>query len=56
MAARISDDCVACGACAAECPNDCIYYGDERYEINRESCVDCGRCTEVCPSEAITLE
>ncbi len=48
----ITDACIACGACAAECPVDCISEGDI-YEINPEVCIDCGNCEEVCPVQAI---
>ena len=29
MAYKITDDCVACGSCADECPNDAITAGDD---------------------------
>ena len=31
MAYKISDDCIACGACADECPVSCIKEGDGKY-------------------------
>ena len=35
MAYRIQcDKCISCGACAANCPVECIAQGEERYEIN----------------------
>lgn len=48
----INDDCIACGACQAECPVDCIAEGDI-FIIDEEVCTDCGACEEVCPTEAI---
>ena len=42
MAYKITDDCVACGSCADECPNDAIISGDDKYEINADECLDCG--------------
>jgi len=48
----ITDECVACGTCAEECPADAIQEG-EPYVINEEKCTDCGSCFEVCPVEAI---
>ena len=49
MAYKISDDCISCGACAAECPVSAISEGDGKYEINAELCVECGACAETCP-------
>jgi len=48
----ISEECVACGTCAEECPVEAIQEG-EPYVINEEKCTDCGSCSEVCPVEAI---
>ncbi|HOC92846.1 MAG TPA: 4Fe-4S binding protein [bacterium] len=53
MAHKITDDCVACGACMAECPVEAISEGDEIYKIDPETCTDCGSCVEVCPNDAI---
>jgi NAD-dependent dihydropyrimidine dehydrogenase PreA subunit len=49
----ISDECIACGSCAAECPVDCISEGDI-YVIDEDACTDCGACEEVCPVNAIS--
>ena len=49
MAYKISDACVACGACAEGCPVEAISEGDGKYEINPEMCVSCGACAEACP-------
>lgn len=51
MAYKISDDCIACGACVDECPVDCISEGDI-YVINGDACIDCGACASVCPTDA----
>jgi len=53
MAHVISDDCVACGACQAECPVDAISEGSDKYQIDASKCTDCGSCVEVCPNDAI---
>ena len=37
MAYKISDDCISCGACAAECPVEAISEGDGKYETTRNS-------------------
>jgi ferredoxin len=49
----ITDDCVACGACEAECPVEAISEGDDKYLIKADICTDCGSCVEVCPNDAI---
>jgi len=54
MAHKITEDCISCGACEAECPVEAISAGDDKYEIDPEKCTDCGACMDVCPTEAIT--
>ncbi|MBQ2118548.1 MAG: 4Fe-4S binding protein [Clostridia bacterium] len=49
MAYKISDDCIACGSCAAECPVNAISEGDGKYVIDADECIDCGTCAGVCP-------
>ena len=48
----ITDQCIACGTCAANCPVECIKEGDV-YVIDADQCIDCGVCQENCPVEAI---
>ena len=52
MAYKITDECIACGACAGECPVSAIKEGDCKYEINPDECIECGACAEVCPVSA----
>ncbi|MBM6917357.1 MULTISPECIES: DUF362 domain-containing protein [Intestinimonas] len=56
MAYKISDACVSCGACAAQCPVSAISEGDSHYEINADTCVSCGACASTCPVGAISEE
>jgi ferredoxin len=52
MAHKINDECIACGACQAECPVDAISEG-EIYSIDPDTCIDCGACVSACPVGAI---
>ena len=49
MAYHISDDCISCGACEAECPVGAISAGDGKFEINADLCTECGSCADACP-------
>ena len=49
MAYHISDDCISCGACEAECPVGAISEGDGKFEINEDLCTECGSCADACP-------
>ena len=48
MAYKISDECIACGACAGECPVGAISEGDKN-TIDADACISCGACAGVCP-------
>lgn len=56
MAYKITDKCISCGACAAQCPVQCISQGDSKYEIDASVCIACGTCAGVCPVEAPEAE
>ena len=49
MAYKISNECIACGACAGACPVGAISEGDGKYEIDPEKCIECGACADTCP-------
>jgi len=58
MAYYITDDCISCGACEPECPNEAIREGDPIFIINPDLCSECvgayktSRCAGVCPVDA----
>lgn len=53
MAYKISDECIACGACAGTCPVGAISEGDGKFVIDEDTCISCGACAAGCPVEAI---
>ena len=57
MAYKIDTDlCIGCGACAADCPVECISEQDGKYVIDADKCLDCGACAGSCPVEAPKAE
>lgn len=57
MAYKITDECISCGACEAECQNQAISEGGTIYVIDSDKCTECvgnfesPKCKEVCPVE-----
>jgi ferredoxin len=55
MAYKITEECINCGACEPECPNEAISAGDDIYVIEPEKCTECvghhdaSQCAAVCP-------
>ncbi len=45
-----TDECIACGACEAECPEGAISEVNGAYMIDPAKCSECGTCADVCPS------
>jgi len=58
MAYKITEECINCGACEPECPNQAISAGDTVYVIDPAKCTECvgafdeSQCAEVCPVDA----
>lgn len=58
MSYLIADSCLACGACAAACPNNAIIDKSSIFIINASKCTECvgayesPKCAEVCPIAA----
>ena len=58
MAYKITEECINCGACEPECPNQAISAGDEIYIIDNAKCTECvghfdeSQCAAVCPVDA----
>jgi ferredoxin len=58
MALKITEECISCGACEPECPNEAISEGEEIYVIDPKKCTECvgshesSRCVEVCPVDS----
>jgi len=60
MTMKITEDCIACGACVPECPTESITEGDGiTYVISQVTCVECEghydspKCVTVCPVDCI---
>ncbi|MBO5312877.1 MAG: 4Fe-4S binding protein [Clostridia bacterium] len=55
MAYKITDACIACGTCQANCPVDAITDGDI-FVIDADKCISCAACAGGCPVDAIVAE
>ena len=55
MAMKITAECINCGGCEPECPNNAISQGDGIYVVDQQHCTECvgahdaPKCIEVCP-------
>jgi len=62
VAVVITDECIMCGACEPECPNDAISEGDPKYVVDPDACTEClgfyadQQCINVCPVDCIVLD
>ena len=59
MALLINSDCINCGYCEPECPNEAITAGEEICIIDPAKCTECvghydkSQCIAVCPMDCI---
>ena len=62
MSLLINEECVNCGVCEPECPNDAIKEGEDLYVIDWNKCTECvgffndPQCVEVCPVDCIVKD
>jgi ferredoxin len=62
VAYMITDECISCGVCETECPNQAISLGDAHQIIDADRCTECvgfhdePQCVAVCPNSAIVLD
>ena len=55
MSTLITEECINCGVCEPECPNDAISEGEETFQIDPQLCTECvgfhdeEQCAAVCP-------
>lgn len=62
MALLINDECVNCGVCEPECPNEAITEGEDIYIIDPDKCTECighydePQCVDVCPVDCIPAD
>ena len=55
MSTMITVDCINCGACEPECPNQAISQGEDIFVIDPQLCTECvgfneqEACAAVCP-------
>jgi len=62
MAYKITDECITCGACEPDCPNQAISEGDTIYVIAADRCTECvgshetSRCADLCPVDSCVTD
>lgn len=62
MSTIITEECINCGACEPECPNNAISQGDEIFKIDAALCSECvgfhdeEACAAVCPVDCCVAD
>lgn len=51
---QMPNNCIKCGYCIANCPQDAIFFDDEnKIAIDRKRCARCMACVKVCTANAL---
>jgi ferredoxin len=59
---KIGENCISCGACESECPNNAISEGPDTFVIDPAKCTECvgayesSRCARICPLKVCTRD
>jgi ferredoxin len=62
MATMITEECINCGVCEAECPNSAISEGAQNFQIDPALCTECvafhatEQCAAVCPVDCCVTD
>ena len=62
MATMITEECINCGVCEPECPNEAISAGEDIFVIDPNLCTECvgfhdeEQCAVVCPVDCCVAD
>lgn len=62
MALKITDECISCGDCEPDCPNQAISVGEEIFIIDPLKCTECvghfdeSQCLKACRYDCIIAD
>jgi len=62
MAYKITEECINCDACVAECPTNAITEEEIIYVVDPARCIECidtadvPHCVEICPVDCCILD
>jgi ferredoxin len=62
VATIITEECINCGACEPECPNQAITQGEDIFVIDANLCTECvgfhdeEACAAVCPVDCCVVD
>ncbi|HVP31125.1 MAG TPA: YfhL family 4Fe-4S dicluster ferredoxin [Myxococcota bacterium] len=62
MSTMITEECINCGVCEPECPNEAISEGEETFQIDPSLCTECvgfhdeEQCAAVCPVDCCVTD